>query len=154
MTMERRPGLQLPLRMQFPATPEDVREVLRAVEQSLQDAGLDPALQGNAQIVLGEVLNNVVEHAFAGLPAGAPDAVALEIFRDAAGLAVAVQDRGHEMPDLTLPEGAAQALPAETAELPEGGFGWFLIRQLSRDLDYRREAGRNVLRLVIEGAQD
>jgi serine/threonine-protein kinase RsbW len=56
------------------------------------------------------------------------------------------------MPKDGLPEGRLVTL-AETATLPEGGFGWFLIRTLSRDLDYRREGGRNLLSFRLDTHQ-
>ena len=38
-------------------------------------------------------------------------------------------------------------------DLPEGGFGWFLIRELTHDLTYRRDGSRNHLsfRMVLGG---
>ena len=34
-------------------------------------------------------------------------------------------------------------------DLPEGGFGWFLIRTLTLDLEYERDGGFNKLRFVV-----
>ena len=35
-------------------------------------------------------------------------------------------------------------------DLPEGGFGWFLIRSLTRDLTYLREDGYNMLCFCVD----
>jgi serine/threonine-protein kinase RsbW len=56
------------------------------------------------------------------------------------------------MPKETLPEGRLIAR-ADVSNLPEGGFGWFLIRALSRDLDYRRVGGRNLLSFRLNTQQ-
>ena len=49
------------------------------------------------------------------------------------------------MPDGGPPKGHPAELGVDMQDLPEGGFGWFLIRTLTTDLRYRREAGRNRL---------
>ena len=42
----------------------------------------------------------------------------------------------------------------EFPDLPEGGFGWYLIRDLARDVNYEREGWCNVLTLRLEVAQE
>ena len=55
------------------------------------------------------------------------------------------------MPDHTLPMGLPQPIGVDK-DLPEGGFGWFLIRSLTENLTYRRIDARNHLsfQLIIE----
>jgi serine/threonine-protein kinase RsbW len=95
----------------------------------------------SAELVLAEVLNNVAEHAYAGT--GGEIEVSLE--RTAAGIAVRVADQGHAMPQNRLPDGAAP----DPVMLPEGGFGWHLIRALAHDLTYRRRDGWNLFSFRI-----
>ena len=38
-------------------------------------------------------------------------------------------------------------------DLPEGGFGWHLIRSLSKDLEYHREGDRNFLTFRLDMRQ-
>jgi len=59
-----------------------------------------------------------------------------------------VIDQGLPMPGECLPEGRLPEVRG-VEELPEGGFGWHLIRTLSRDLAYRRIDGRNELRFRL-----
>jgi len=71
-----------------------------------------------------------------------------------AGIGCELRDNGRPMPRGRLPRTAMPGLPPqpgpETLEsLPEGGFGWFLIRTLARDLCYSREMGTNRLVLRI-----
>ena len=35
-------------------------------------------------------------------------------------------------------------------DLPEGGFGWGMIRDLTDDLSYRRDGARNELRFTVD----
>lgn len=55
------------------------------------------------------------------------------------------------MPGLCLPPGLQQ--PVDLLEdIPEGGYGWFLIRSLTKDLAYHRINGTNHLSfLIIDG---
>lgn len=93
-----------------------------------------------SQIVLGEVLNNIVEHAYAGNPNGeisidmkiTPDRVEFE-----------VSDAGVPFPGGVVPDGAFPDIDVTTENLPEGGFGWPLIHSLVEDLKFVRLHGRN-----------
>ena len=49
------------------------------------------------------------------------------------------------MPNGRAPLGDNPRDYARADELPEGGFGWFLIRELAHDLVYDRENGENFL---------
>jgi serine/threonine-protein kinase RsbW len=133
------------LALDFLATPLAVRRALRRVGDLTAEAGLAQGLCEDAQIVLGEVLNNVVEHAYAD---GAGP-VRLVIRADGGALDCEVADEGRPMPDGAFP--AAGRSGPEPAGLPEGGFGWFLIRQLTCRLDYASTGGQNRLRFRIAG---
>ena len=58
------------------------------------------------------------------------------------------------MPAGAPPDRAPHDLDVSRADLPEGGFGWRMIRDLTEELLYRRQDGRNILELVmlLEGA--
>ena len=53
------------------------------------------------------------------------------------------------MPGGDLP-GARQATIVDVADLPEGGFGWYLIRTLTQELTYLRDGERNLLSMCID----
>lgn len=133
------PAPPLPLCLRFRADPLAVRAALGDAQRAMQAAGLSPGDRGTAEIVLAEALNNVVEHAYGD----AGGEIWLHLDRGMARLSCRIEDRGASMPALTLPEGR---LPESCArDLPEGGFGWHLIRTLSRNLAYDRLDGRNCL---------
>lgn len=102
---------------------------------------------GTVELVLAEVLNNIVEHAYSD----AAGLITLDLRRARGRLCCLLRDEGRPMPAGCLPPGLAPALgPAPAiADLPEGGFGWFLIRSLTRDLHYDREPGCNRLSFSI-----
>lgn len=139
------------VRLSLTPSPQAVREALAEAAAQMQKMGLNEDLRSNAEIVLAEVVNNIVEHAFAeGRIIGPEDPpIRLELRVVASGLRVSFQDCGGEMPGLTLPEGDLPALPDDIALLPEGGFGWFLIRELATGLRYRRQGRWNRLEMIV-----
>lgn len=130
----------------FAATEPAVRRALNTVRSGLKYLSLSAQSMGALELVLAEVANNVVEHAYAnsghgviGLTCRARDGL----------LHFEVTDSGAAMPGLTLPAKRTHDLGANLDDLPEGGFGWGLIRDLTASLAYRRVSGRNLLRFSI-----
>lgn len=97
--------------------------------------------RGAVEIVLAEVLNNVVEHAYAQFPGN----IEIWVTRRESYLFIRIVDDGLPMPDGDLPGGRM----VRTDDLPEGGFGWYLIRNLSHELTYQRDGQRNILGFCI-----
>ncbi len=139
-------GPEGPLHLVFPGDMLSVRKALRRIARSAQLQGLSLADRGSAELVLAEVLNNIVEHAYRH---SAGD-IALTLFRLSEGLAVQLTDTGSAMPGCTVPAGRLpEGLDGPAAALPEGGFGWFLVHSLTRDLVYERTAGQNRLGFTL-----
>jgi len=135
-------------RVTISADPLAVRDGLAVLFDTALLHSLAEDDRGTAEIVLAEALNNIVEHAYAH-HAGEIE-ITLLLHQNA--LICRIIDTGLPMPNDALPAGhLAQFAP--TDDLPEGGFGWFLIRTLSRDLDYRRVDGRNHLSFRLETGQ-
>ena len=117
-----------------------VREGLKELFDDPLLHGLTVAEQGQAEIVLAEVLNNIVEHAYAQFPGETEVLVA----REDGALCFHITDCGLPYPGAAMPKGDLPALDA-LHDMPEGGFGWYLIRRLTSGLTYRRDAGQNRL---------
>ncbi|WP_041528026.1 ATP-binding protein [Paracoccus aminophilus] len=140
---------------------------------------------GRLELAVAEVLNNICEHGatepLAERPTSAapdrphgrapeglvPPTVHLCVIQQNAGLACAITDNGVPLPaECFEPFGtpafttglvALRSREAQTGALPEGGFGWFLIQDLTRAICYYREEQRNVLAFTIplqEGATE
>jgi len=130
----------------FPAAEREVRQVLTEIDAQCA-AALPPALRHAAQIVLAEVLNNIVEHAYG---AGASGLIRLQIWKRPDHLICHVRDTGAPLPEETLRGTPAPMLDPETPDSwPEGGFGWSLVRDLTTDLCYQRADAENVLQFRI-----
>ena len=107
---------------------------------------LNEADEGTVELVLGEVLNNVVEHAYGP---GASGRIEMECALVGSALRFCVRDEGKALPGLHLPCGRAPEVDRPLEELPEGGFGWFLVHSLARDLSYHRDTQHNILKFSI-----
>lgn len=103
---------------------------------------------GTIELVLAEALNNITEHAYG--PEGGP----VEVMLDLTGpqILCELRDFGRPMPTGDAP---ATELPLISPPdfLPEGGFGWHIIRCLVVDLQYERTEGHNRLRMAIPVSQ-
>ena len=131
----------------FRATFENVRLAIEKAMSALSPLGLTEEEKSSVEIVLAEALNNIVEHAY---PVPAPDQpIDINCNMRSDGLHVTIEDKGHPMPDGKAPIGMAQNLDVDLMDLPEGGFGWFLIQDLAKDVRYQRHETINRLDLRI-----
>lgn len=131
----------------FAATEQDTRTALAEIMDQLRRIGVTDEQAGGVEIALAEVVNNIVEHAYEGLK---PDRIVLRAVVRRGKLRLLLVDHGGPLPDEELPEGKPADIEKATAELPEGGFGWFLIRTLTRDIRYRRSGNSNHLLLIFD----
>lgn len=129
----------------FSASPEQTRVVLAEVVQGLDSCGASPETRGNVEIVLAEAINNVVEHAYAG----DGGLVELRVCKRDAWLECEIVDWGVCMPGMVVPRSRMPRLDRGFEHVPEGGFGWSLIRSLAVDLAYGRHDGHNLLQFRI-----
>ena len=126
------------------ATPEAVRDMLAALRAHMQAVGAGGSLCGTVELCVAEALNNIVEHAYAGQ---APGLVWLTARSSDGGMTIELRDKGRPLPGLSVPRRQLPDASGGLDALPEGGFGWFLIHDLTRALSYARRAGQNLLTL-------
>lgn len=96
-------------------------------------AGRDQMALADCELIIGELLANIVEHA--------PGPVCVELERRGDDLVLSVSDCGPGLvaePRVTAPEG-----------LVEDGRGLFLVRRLSRDLRFGRSLRGGALVTVV-----
>lgn len=139
-------GPPLALAFDVGSTPEEVRGALARVARGLDGIGWDAKTCETAELILAEVLNNIVEHAYGGAGQGR---IHLMIDATMRAADLVICDSGRAMPGFRLPAGAPADLDVRLSELPEGGFGWCLIRCLASRLSYRRVGGCNRLEIHI-----
>lgn len=140
-------GLLQPFNLQVTSGPLAVRKALEGVFDRLTPLALDVEEASTVELVLAEALNNIVEHAYPASDASGLIQLQMDHRKD--GLHVQLSDWGRAMPDAKIPKGQLEPCRDNVMDLPEGGFGWFLIKDLSRDVEYLRIDGKNQLKLRI-----
>ncbi len=141
MTVTRENGR---LELIFPAIDSEASKAIASLHDGFVRLGLPEDRLSDVKIALAEAINNVVEHAYSGLPPGKVQIVA-DLDKD--HLEVRITDAGNPLPGLRVPDGIPASVDTDLGDLPEGGFGWFLIRRLSDRVQYHRLQGRNLLKL-------
>ena len=121
------------LSVSLQSSPDAVRDVLARVAQTVAAAGQNPTATNNIELAMAEALNNVVEHSFHETAKGR---ILVEITLDEDVFCISIRHDGTPMPGMRLPEGRPANVGVDSANLPEGGFGWFLIRSLVLDAAY------------------
>ncbi len=139
------PPMDSALSMTVDSDPLAVRAALEKLVAGLSARGVSPQALISVELVLAEVLNNVVEHAYARTDGP----IEITLNHEGVVLHCLIRDRGAGMPDGVLPNGAQSNLNGPTDALPEGGFGWFLIRKLAEGIAYRRAGDQNELAFRI-----
>lgn len=121
-----------------------VRQALGTLMGRLAPLGLTADTLGQTEIVVAEVLNNIVEHAY---DIAGEVSLAVQVLPDS--LRFTSVDAGHALPSSLLTTGSMPDIPVDPLDLPEGGFGWAMIRELTESLHYRRIEGQNHLSFSI-----
>jgi len=147
---EHLPGNSVELRLVFPCTQPNVRRALSSTMSGLGAMNLCEDDSSTVELVLAEVLNNVTEHAYRDEATGM---IELHLKQTENGLSCRVIDNGQCMPRNSPPQGHPPNPNRPLEMQPEGGFGWFLIRHLTSDLTYMRNAASNVLSFRIAVGQ-
>lgn len=123
-----------------------IDRVIERIGADLEPAG-GPSLEDDLRICLAEALNNCIEHGYAGMP-GRP--IWLRAAWVPGHVQVEIRDLGAPPPDGVL-DASSAAVPSPEglalADLPEGGWGWMLIRRLARRVALGSDGDWTVLRL-------
>ena len=100
----------------------------------------------DVQIVLAEALNNIIEHGYECENTGTVEIV-LKVSKDR--IWVQLIDNGVEFTPPAVSETPLKDI-GDTDSLPEGGFGWFLIKSITSSYEFYRKPDRNVLCLSFD----
>jgi serine/threonine-protein kinase RsbW len=136
-----------PFTVSLAGAEDAVRAGLAQSMTCLGPLGLSSDDAGTVELVLAEVLNNVVEHALHG-----KDELTMVEIRgnqSTSGLRLTVIDRGAPMPKGVAPVAKAPDVDVSIEDLPEGGFGWFMIHTLATEVRYARIGHTNHLSLLL-----
>ncbi|MGB7242191.1 MAG: ATP-binding protein [Sulfitobacter sp.] len=127
-----------------------MRHALAELMSALAPLNLEIEDAGVVEIVIAEILNNIVKHAYLSTNGSGP--IGIRCTHKKNGLHFRITDSGGSMPNNQLPDGAAANLDGNLADLPESGFGWPIIKSLAKDVYYQRLDQKNRLDMRLEVA--
>ncbi|MGR3289872.1 MAG: ATP-binding protein [Paracoccaceae bacterium] len=130
----------------FTSDPESVATVIQVLIDAIFDHCHQAETVSDIEIVVTEVINNIVEHAYANRPGMPADISAVAV---GSCIEFTLTDRGVELPNHKLPTGNSNHSFSNISELPEGGFGWDLIYSLANNIRYVRKGGENCLTFSV-----
>ncbi len=133
--------------LSFAATESEASAGIARLSKCLAGQGLPSHKAGDVKIALAEAINNVVEHSYAGIT---PAKVKVRCRLHRNWLEILISDTGNPLPGFRVPDGVPAPLGSSIEELPEGGFGWFLIHELTSEIRYDRSDDRNRLSLRFD----
>lgn len=133
--------------LSFRATSLEARQASTALSEWLNASCLPCVRVDEVEIAMAEAINNVVEHAYAGAE---PGLIRVSCEPGLAQLDIHICDDGVPLPQNRMPPGLAADITVSRADLPEGGFGWFLIRKLTSSILYERRGTTNHLSLRFD----
>lgn len=129
-------------RMQCISTVENLPVVTGFLEECADRFGLEARKKFRLLVAVEEAFVNICSYAY-------PDSEGdVEIYCSADGDAfvLGIADKGSPFDVLSLPE---PDTTLDTMDREIGGLGVHFIRKLSDSVSYRREDGRNILRMVF-----
>lgn len=134
-------------KIQCAARIDNLNEVIEFVEGSADRFGLENKQKFGLLVAVEEAFVNICSYAY---PAGEGQA---EVCCGGEGdvFVLEIADSGDPFDVLSLP------VPDTTLDIMDreiGGLGVYFIRRLTDDVSYRRENGRNILRMVLKRTQE
>ncbi|MDD2466641.1 MAG: ATP-binding protein [Desulfobulbus sp.] len=126
---------------------EMLDEVIAFAEECADRFGLDIKEKFRLRLSVEEAFVNICHYAYSG----GEGTVELSCGGKDNAFVIEIADSGGAFNILTLPD------PDTTADIMDrdiGGLGVFFIRKLTDDLSYRRENGRNILRMVLHPSNE
>ena len=128
----------------YPAQRDKMEQALEELSARLVDQKSDPDFSSRIRLILEEIMLNIINHAYKGTITG-PVHVGWKINSDGSRT-IRFIDSGEEFNPLKKD-------PPDTGagieNRPIGGLGIHLVRQISRDTDYRRTGNENILTIRI-----
>ena len=121
---------------------EEIAGLVSAIEALGADDGWSGDLTFRVSLVVDELAQNIVDYAYTDT---AGDVEVTIVSRDES-VEIEIVDEGEPFDPLT--EAPAPDLASPLESRPVGGLGVHLTKTLMDDVEYRRETGRNRLRIV------
>ncbi len=121
---------------------KNVSFVCETVGNFLKNFNVDKSTRDKVELCLAEALNNIIRHAYKNNP---ENLVNIKAEKSGNEIKIALVDYGIPRPANAKP--TLNFDPEDIENLPEGGFGLYLIENLMDENLYKTVAGKNILLL-------
>ena len=121
---------------------EDLADLVAAIEALGEEDGWPGDLTFRISLVVDELAQNVVDYAYNDTPGD----VEVEVTSRDETVVIEIVDEGQPFDPLT--EAPAPDLTSPIESRPIGGLGVHFTKTLMDNVEYRRESGRNCLKIV------
>lgn len=121
----------------------DMERLMDDVDALMESRAISPKRKYAVRLALDELLSNVVKYAYDD-GAVHPIGVKLDLGEPAS---LTIEDDGK--PFNPLADAPPPVLDGPVEDRPIGGLGLHILKRMGMRLDHRREAGHNILRVVL-----
>lgn len=128
--------------LELRATPEEVMRAVGALQEFGRKLDLGEKTIFGLALSLEECGSNIVDHAYRRDPRQT-----FQVLIEANGSTLTIELRDHG-PEFDPTRSPTREPANDDEDRPPGGWGIQLVRHYIEEIDYRREAGENVLRLT------
>ncbi len=130
------------IKLSIKSDAKNVNFVCETVGNFLKNFNVDKSIIGKVELCLAEALNNIIRHAYKNNP---ENLVNIKAEKSGNEIKIALIDYGIPRPPDIEPSLCFD--PEDIENLPEGGFGLYLIENLMDENFYKTENGKNILLL-------
>lgn len=123
------------------ADPSEIPRATTAIDEAMRACAYADSLICDLQLAVEEAVANTIVHGYRG----APGDVVIVIHATDGAVEVRIEDSAPAFDPLSLPE---PDLASNLEERRIGGLGIHLIRQVTDEVTYRYEGGKNILTLI------
>ncbi len=130
------------IKLSIKSDAKNVSFVCHTVKGFLENLSIEKSIRDKVELCLAEALNNIIRHSYKNNP---ENLVNIKVEKEGNEIKVILVDYGIPRPADIKPSLCFD--PEDIENLPEGGFGLFLIDSLMDENIYKTVDGKNVLLL-------
>lgn len=130
------------VKLSFSSNPKNVNYVCTSIKKFLNSKNIPGTINNEIELSVAEAVNNIIRHAYKG---NTGKLIEVDVRKNDRYVEVVFVDSG--MPRENLEKPTLNFDPDDIENLPEGGFGLYLIDTMMDENEYYSQNGKNILRL-------
>ncbi len=130
------------VKLSFSSNPKNANFACISIKNFLSSKNIPSTINDEIELSVAEAVNNIIRHAYKG---NTGKLIEVEVLKNKNYVEIVFVDSG--MPRENLEKPTLNFDPDDIENLPEGGFGLYLIDTMMDENDYYSQNGKNILRL-------